>query len=59
MSQSSPIQFWFSIGSTYTYLTVSRLHEVAASRGVTFDWRPFSVRAIMKEQNNIPSHRSR
>ena len=23
------INFWFSIGSTYTYLTVNRLHEVA------------------------------
>jgi hypothetical protein len=21
---------------------------------VTFNWRPFSVRAIMREQNNIP-----
>ena len=23
------INFWFSIGSTYTYLTVNRLHDVA------------------------------
>lgn len=54
MAQSGPIQFWFSIGSTYTYLTVSRLSEFAARTGEQFEWRPFSVRAIMVEQNNIP-----
>jgi 2-hydroxychromene-2-carboxylate isomerase len=48
------IDFWFSVGSTYTYLTVSRLEKIAAREGVTFNWRPFSVRAIMREQNNIP-----
>jgi 2-hydroxychromene-2-carboxylate isomerase len=48
------IDFWFSTGSTYTYLTVSRLPALAAARGVRFNWRPFSVRAIMREQNNVP-----
>lgn len=48
------IDFWFSTGSTYTYLTVSRLEKVAAATGVRFNWRPFSVRAIMREQNNTP-----
>jgi 2-hydroxychromene-2-carboxylate isomerase len=48
------IDFWFSTGSTYTYLTVSRLEKVAHAEGVRFNWRPFSVRAIMREQNNIP-----
>jgi 2-hydroxychromene-2-carboxylate isomerase len=48
------IDFWFSTGSTYTYLTVSRLPKLAAAEGVRFNWRPFSVRAIMREQNNIP-----
>jgi 2-hydroxychromene-2-carboxylate isomerase len=51
---SDAIDFWFSTGSTYTYLTVSRLPAVAKSTGVRFNWRPFSVRAIMREQNNIP-----
>lgn len=54
MTQSTPIQFWFSIGSTYTYLTVARLPQVEARAGASFEWRPFSVRAIMIEQNNIP-----
>ena len=42
------IDFWFSTGSTYTYLTVSRLQKVEAQTGVRFNWRPFSVRAIMR-----------
>jgi 2-hydroxychromene-2-carboxylate isomerase len=51
---SDAIDFWFSTGSTYTYLAVSRLPAVARAAGVRFAWRPFSVRAIMREQNNIP-----
>lgn len=48
------IDFWFSIGSTYTYLTVMRLYDVEQQHGVRFNWRPFSVRAIMQEMNNVP-----
>jgi len=48
------IDFWFSTGSTYTYLTVSRLPALSAAKGMRFNWRPFSVRAIMREQNNTP-----
>jgi 2-hydroxychromene-2-carboxylate isomerase len=48
------IDFWFSIGSTYSYLTVMRLSEVAQSSGIEFQWRPFNVRHVMVEQNNIP-----
>ncbi len=48
------IDFWFSVGSTYTYLTVQRLPEVARTTGVSFVWRPFSVRTLMQEMNNVP-----
>ncbi len=48
------IDFWFSIGSTYTYLTVMRLHNVEQESGMRFNWRPFSVRVLMQEMNNIP-----
>jgi 2-hydroxychromene-2-carboxylate isomerase len=48
------IDFWYSIGSTYTYLSVMRLTDVSQSVGVAFRWRPFNVRHIMVEQNNIP-----
>lgn len=48
------IDFWFSVGSTYTYLSVMRLAEVERASGITFRWRPFSVRQIMVEMDNIP-----
>ena len=48
------IEFWFSIGSTYTYLSVTRLAEVTEKTGASFSWQPFSVRKIMREMENIP-----
>ena len=48
------IDFYFSIGSTYTYLAVTRIPDVEKKYQVQFNWKPFSVRAIMKEMNNIP-----
>jgi len=54
MDSGSDIDFWFSIGSTYSYLTVGRLDRVAAAAGIRFRWRPFSVRAIMREMDNVP-----
>ena len=48
------IDFWVSIGSTYSVLTVLRLEEVAARSGASVTWKPFDVRAIMLAQNNIP-----
>ena len=50
----SSIDFYFSIGSTYTYLSVTRILDVEKKHGTKFNWKPFSVRAIMKEMNNIP-----
>jgi 2-hydroxychromene-2-carboxylate isomerase len=54
MSANDTIDFWFTVGSTYTYLTVSRLHEVEAATGIRFRWRPFNARATMQEMNNVP-----
>ena len=48
------INFYFSIGSTYTYLSVTRILNAEKKHNVKFNWVPFSVRAIMKEMNNIP-----
>ena len=48
------IDFYFSIGSTYTYLSVTRIIDVEKKHQIRFNWKPFSVRAIMKEMNNIP-----
>ncbi len=48
------LDFWFSIGSTYSYLTVSRLDDELAKHGLSARWRPFNVRRIMRAQNNNP-----
>ena len=48
------IDFYFSIGSTYTFLSVTRILEIEKKNNIKFNWKPFSVRAIMKEMNNIP-----
>ena len=48
------IDFFFSIGSTYTYLSVTRILEIEKKNQVQFNWIPFSVRSIMKEMNNVP-----
>lgn len=53
MSQSS-IDFWFSIGSTYTYLTVMRLKALEEREGVRFNWRPFYLAKIFNEANYHP-----
>jgi 2-hydroxychromene-2-carboxylate isomerase len=44
------LQFWFEYGSTYTYLTVARIHALASAQGVEVDWRPFLLMPIMVEQ---------
>ena len=55
MPQSDPIDFWFSIGSMYTFLTVMRIDRVEDMTDVRFVYRPFSVRAIMIEMDNRPA----
>ena len=52
--QNKPIDFWFSIGSLYSYLSVMRLDRFEDMGEVAFRWRPFSVRAIMIAMDNIP-----
>ena len=48
------IEFWFSIGSTYTFLSVSRIKSIIAKNNIDFSLHPFSVRTVMKNMDNIP-----
>ena len=48
------MDFFVFIGSLYSYLSVMRLGPIARAAGVAVRWRPFNLRAIMVEQNNIP-----
>jgi 2-hydroxychromene-2-carboxylate isomerase len=59
MNSRASIDFWFSIGSIYTYLAVMRLAEVEQRAGASFRWRPFSIRVIMKEMDNFPASKPR
>ncbi len=52
--QMPEIDFWYSIGSTYSFLTVMRLDDWCAETNATVNWRPFNVRTIMSAQQNIP-----
>jgi 2-hydroxychromene-2-carboxylate isomerase len=48
------IDFWFTMGSTYTYLTVLRLNEVEQRHDVAFKWRPFHLLVILNEMKHVP-----
>ncbi len=48
------IEFWYSIGSTYTYLSTQRLAQIETEYEVIFEWSPFSVRSRMIEMENVP-----
>lgn len=48
------IDFWFTMGSTYSYLSVMRLAEVERSSGIWFRWRPFHLLLILQEMKHIP-----
>jgi 2-hydroxychromene-2-carboxylate isomerase len=48
------MDFFFFVGSLYSYPAVMRIGEAARRAGVPVRWRPFNVRAIMLEQNNLP-----
>ena len=49
-----PIDFWFTVGSTYTYLAAMRLPEVSRATGVAFRWRPFRLLTILQEMKHVP-----
>jgi hypothetical protein len=46
------IDFWFTMGSTYSYLSVMRLREKEGD--ITFRWRPFHLLIILQEMNHVP-----
>ncbi|MBK9360472.1 MAG: 2-hydroxychromene-2-carboxylate isomerase [Rubrivivax sp.] len=54
MASEPTLEFFFFIGSTYSHLSVHRAEALAREAGVALVWRPFSVRTLMREQNNIP-----
>lgn len=51
---ADPIDFWFTMGSTYTYLSVMRIGELEQSSGIRFRWRPFHLLVILQEMKHVP-----
>ena len=48
------IDFWFTMGSTYSYLSAMRLPDIERVHGVTFRWRPFHLLLILQEMKHVP-----
>ncbi len=46
------LQFWYSFGSTYTYLSSQRIEELAESRDIILEWYPFILKAISSGSGN-------
>lgn len=44
------LQFWFEFASTYSYLSVMRIGEMAEAVGVDVEWHPFWLGPIFKAQ---------
>ena len=51
---SKTITAWFSIGSTYTFLTALRIQNFTKQNNLKLEIKPISIRQIMKEMDNIP-----
>ncbi len=49
-----PIDFFFTMGSTYTYLAVMRLPEISRASGIAFRWRPFHLLTILNDMKHVP-----
>ena len=54
MTGSKEIDLWFSMGSTYTYLTIMRLPQVEEENGVRFRLKPFNLGKIFRENGYWP-----
>ena len=48
------IDFWFTMGSTYSCLTVMRLEKLERATGIAFNWRPFHLLTILNEMKHVP-----
>ncbi|HQR03041.1 MAG: 2-hydroxychromene-2-carboxylate isomerase [Proteobacteria bacterium] len=49
MKSSAPtIEFWFDFSSTYSYLSIMRIEEMALARGISMVWRPFLLGPIFQ-----------
>lgn len=50
------IEFWLTAGSTYTYLSVNRIRELAGEAGLKVVLRPFHLGRIFRQDGFWPFH---
>lgn len=50
MNPSNPatVDFWFDFASTYSYLSVMRIGDLARRSGITVRWRPFLLGPVLQ-----------
>ena len=48
------IDMWFSMGSTYTFLTIMRIKPIIKKHNLKISFYPFNLRKIMMRMNNFP-----
>lgn len=42
------LEFWFDLGSNYSYVAAERIEELASARGMDVLWKPFMLAPIFK-----------
>jgi 2-hydroxychromene-2-carboxylate isomerase len=45
---AATLEFWYELGSNYSYLSVMRIEELARQHGVAIIWKPFLLGPIFK-----------
>ncbi len=51
---ASPITFYFDFNSTFSYIAIHKIDELAAKYGRTVDWRVISLGHLFHAQNIVP-----
>ncbi len=50
------IDFYYGLGSRYSYLASTQLERIAAETGCRFDWHPLKSGALMDLRGGHPFH---
>lgn len=52
----TPIEIWFAVGSTYTWLGVERIRRLQEAEDLAVSWHPYSTRVVMSELGTLPKN---
>ncbi len=53
---SLAVEFYYGLGSRYSYLASTQLERIAAATGCRFDWHPLKSGALMELRGGHPFH---